>query len=84
MDPAKFLEEKKKEKALAEEMKNKYGTERGLCRIIIKHINDVATRMATKIMACKLLRKCRKEEVSAGVFIAAKQFGEGTTLSWAH
>jgi hypothetical protein len=53
-----------KEKALAEEMKKKYGTERGSCRIIIKRISDVTTRMATKIMACKLLKKCRKEEVS--------------------
>jgi hypothetical protein len=58
MDPAQFLEDKTKEKALAEEMKNKYDTERGTCRIIIKWISDIATRMATKIMACKLLRKC--------------------------
>jgi hypothetical protein len=29
MDPAQFLDDKTKEKALAEEMKNKYDTERG-------------------------------------------------------
>jgi hypothetical protein len=29
MDPTQFLEEKIKEKALAEEMKNKYGTDKG-------------------------------------------------------
>jgi hypothetical protein len=56
-----------KEKALDEEMKKKYGTERGSREIIIKRISDAMTRMATKIMACKLLRKCRKEEVPAGV-----------------
>jgi hypothetical protein len=66
-DPAQFLEDKTKEKALDEEMKKKYGTERGSRGIIIKCISDVATRMATKIMACKLLRKCSKEEVSTGV-----------------
>jgi hypothetical protein len=60
-----------KEKELAEEMKKKYGTKRGLHGIIIKHISDVATRMATKIMACKLLRKCCKEEVLVEVVIAA-------------
>ena len=37
-DPTQFLEDKMKEKALAEEMKNKYGTERGSCRIIIKRM----------------------------------------------
>jgi hypothetical protein len=36
MDPAQFLEDKTKEKALAEEMKKKYDTERGSRRIIIK------------------------------------------------
>jgi hypothetical protein len=41
--------------------------------IIIKIINDATTRMATKLMACKLLRKCRKEEVPAGVVAAAVQ-----------
>jgi hypothetical protein len=83
MDPTQFLEDKTKEKALAEEMKKKYGTERGSRGIIIKRISDIATRMATKIMACKLLRKCRKEEVSVGVVAAAAQCVEGTTLSWA-
>jgi hypothetical protein len=34
-DPAQFLEEKTKEKTLAEEMKKKYGTERGSHGIII-------------------------------------------------
>jgi hypothetical protein len=62
-------------------MKNKYGTERGSCRIIIKRISDAMTRMATKIMACKLLRKFRKEEVSTGVVAAATQYTEGTTLN---
>jgi hypothetical protein len=58
MDPTQFLDEKTKEKALTEEMKKKYGTDRGTRGIIIKRINDVTTQMATKIMACKLLRKC--------------------------
>jgi hypothetical protein len=82
-EPMQFLEDKTKEKALAEEMKKKYGTKRGSRGIIIKRISDAVTRMATKIMACKLLRKCRKEEVPAGVVAAATQCAEGTTLSWA-
>jgi hypothetical protein len=50
-DPAQFLEEKTKDKALAKEMKNKYGTERGSRRIIIGRISNSATRMPPKIMA---------------------------------
>jgi hypothetical protein len=77
MDPAQFLEEKTKEKSLAEEMKKKYDIERGSHGIIIKCISDIATRMATKIMACKFLRKCCKEEVPT------PQCAKGTTLNWA-
>ena len=52
-------------------MKNKYDTERGMHGIIIKRINDVMKKMAAKIMVCKLLRKCCKEEVPTGVVIVA-------------
>jgi hypothetical protein len=41
------------------------------------------TRITTKIIACKLLRKCRKEEVPFGVVVAVAQCAEGTTLNWA-
>jgi hypothetical protein len=64
-------------------MKKKYGRERGSRIIIIKCITNATTRMATKIMACKLLRKCHKEEVPFKVFVVAAQCVEGTTLSWA-
>jgi hypothetical protein len=82
-DPTHFLEDKTKEKELADEMKNKYGTKRGSRRIIIKCISDVVKRMATKIISCKLLSKCHKEKVLAGVFVATTQCEEGTTLNWA-
>jgi hypothetical protein len=78
-----FLDDKTKEKGLVEEMKKTYGMERGSPRIIIKRINDAAMRMATKLMACKLLRKCRKEEVLAGVVAATTQCANGTMISWA-
>jgi hypothetical protein len=55
MDPMQFMDDKAKEKELAEEMKKKYGTNRGARGIIIKRINDVATQMGTKILACMLL-----------------------------
>jgi hypothetical protein len=83
MDPTQFLKDKTKEKSLAKEMKNKYGTDRGMRGIIIKRINDVATQMAAKIMAYNLLRKCREEEFLVGVFAVAVPCVEGTKISWA-
>jgi hypothetical protein len=38
--------------------------------------------LGAKILACKLLRKCRKEEVPAGVIAVAAQCAEGTSMSW--
>jgi hypothetical protein len=64
-------------------MKKKYRMERGSRRIIIKRISDTSTQMATKIMACKLLRKCCKEEVPAGIVTYVAQCANDTMLSWA-
>jgi hypothetical protein len=77
-----YLNEKMKEKSLSEVMKKTYSIEKGSRGIIIKRINDAKTRMATKIMACKMLRKCRKEEVPTGVVAAAAQCANGTMLRW--
>jgi hypothetical protein len=60
------MDDKTKEKVLTEEMKKTYGIGRGLHRIIIKMINDATTSMETKLMACKILLKCCKEEVPVG------------------
>jgi hypothetical protein len=79
--PAQYLENKTKEKVLSEVMKKIYGTERGLCGIIIKSISDMTTRMATKLIACKFLRKCLKEEVPAWVVATTSQCANDTMLS---
>jgi hypothetical protein len=63
--PEKYLEEKTKEKSVSDEIKAKYGMERGNRGIWINDINDPTTRFATRLLGCKLMRKCRKEEVSA-------------------
>jgi hypothetical protein len=68
---------------LEKEMQKMYGIERGSCIIIIKCISYTTTRLATKLMACKFLRKCRKEEVPARVVTSKTQCIEGTMLSWA-
>jgi hypothetical protein len=38
--------------------------------------------LGAKILACKLLGKCRKDEVPAGVIAVASQCAEGTFVSW--
>jgi hypothetical protein len=83
MDPTHFLDDKAREKELEEYMKKKYGTDRGTRGIIIKRINDVVTQLGAQILACKLIRKCRREEFLAGVVAIVAQCAEGTTMSWA-
>jgi hypothetical protein len=82
MDPALILDDKSKEKALAEEMKKKYGTDKGTRGIIIKRINYVVTQLGAKILACKILRKFRKDKAPAGVIAVAAQCPEVTFMSW--
>jgi hypothetical protein len=83
MDPTLFLDDKTKEKALAEEMNKKYGTNRETRGIIIKMINNVARQLGAKLLACKLLRKCLREEIPTRVVAVAAQCTEGTSMSWA-
>jgi len=60
-----YLNEKTKKKSLPEEMKKTYDIERGFRGIIINIINEPAMILATKLMACKILMKCHKEEAPA-------------------
>jgi hypothetical protein len=81
MDPALIMGDKSKEKVLAEEMKKKYGTTRGMRGIMIKRVNNAATQLDAKILACKLVRKCCKEEVPARVIAVVAQCTEGTSIN---
>jgi hypothetical protein len=80
--PKNFLENKVHEKELAEQVKAQFHTTRVNRGIIIKEINDNMTRFVSKLMACKLLRKCRREEASAGVIAVAVQCTKGMMFSW--
>jgi hypothetical protein len=55
MDPAFFMDDKSKEKEVEE----------------MNWIKNASTQLGTKILACKLLRKCRREEVPVGVIAVA-------------
>jgi hypothetical protein len=81
--PEQYLDDRTKEKAIVEEINNKYGTDRGSMGMIIKQIIEPTMIFATKLMACKILRKCHKEEAPAGVIVAVVQCTKGSLLSWA-
>ena len=62
-------------------MNKKYGTTKGMSGIIIKQINNATTQLGTKILAFIFLRKCRKEEVPAGVVVVVAQCAKGSSMS---
>jgi hypothetical protein len=46
-----------KEKSISDEIKAKYGVERGNRGIRMSYINDPATRFTTILLGCKLMHK---------------------------
>jgi len=76
-----YWDDKTKDKAFTKEMNKTYGKKIGSHKIIIKRISDATTRMATKLMACKFLCKCHKEEVPTGVFAATTHCTNDTMLN---
>ena len=79
--PEKYMDDKTKEKSKENDIKNKYGTHRGSIGIIIRQINAPTTKFVIKMMACKLLIKCHKEESPIGVIETATQCEKGSLLS---
>jgi len=61
--PLPLFTDKSKEKSLLEKMKEKYETHRGACCLDIPSINDDTVKFMMQVLGCKLLRKCRKDQV---------------------
>jgi hypothetical protein len=76
-----YLDEKTKENTLEDKMKKTYGIVRGSRGIVINRISELVTRMETKILACKFLSKCHKEEAPTRVIVGAAQCVKGTLLN---
>jgi hypothetical protein len=53
-----YLDDKTQENAISNEIKAKYGAERGNIGIRINEISHVANWFATRLLSCKLMRKC--------------------------
>jgi hypothetical protein len=71
--PEEYLDNKAHEKDIVELVKSQFGTSRRKRGIFLRDINDNATRFSSKLMACKLLRKCRKEEAPSGIILVTTQ-----------
>jgi len=64
-----YLEDNTKENVISDEIKAKDAIDRGNRGININDINDLAEIFATMFLGCKLIWKCRKEELPAGVVV---------------
>jgi hypothetical protein len=66
-----------------ESMKEKFDTFRGKRGLDVKSISDKDVRFVTQVLACKLLCKCRKDEVPTAVISATEKCKEGVQMNWA-
>jgi hypothetical protein len=81
-DPLPLFTNKYKEKSLAEKMKDKYDTHRGARGLDISSIKDDIFRFAMYVMACKLLRKCHKDQVPKSAIETTEKCIAGVQMNW--
>lgn len=74
---------KSEDLVLAEDMKKKYKLDKKKRGYIISNIKDKGVCVATQLLAGKVIRKCRGNEVTAPVVMLAKQCPEGVQFNWA-
>jgi len=69
--------------ALAKAMKNKYKLEKKQRGYVITSIQDEGVRIATQLLAGKVMRKFFGNEVPPMVIALAKQCAKGVQFNWA-
>jgi hypothetical protein len=57
-------------------------TFRGACGLDVASINDDTVWFMMQVLACKLLRKCRKDQVPTGVIATTEKCVAGVQMSW--
>jgi len=65
-------------------MKDKFKLVKKSHRYSICSISDLAIKVATHILAGKVMRKCHADEVPIHVIALATQCIEGVQCNWAH
>ncbi len=81
-DPA-TIAEKSSNIALAEAMKAKYKLEKKKRGYSITSIKEKGVRVATQLLAGKVMRKCHADEVLVLVVALVEQCAEGVQFNWA-
>ena len=77
LNPAKAFGRKKSKCDLAEKMEDKFKIVEKLCEYLITSITDLVVKVSTYILASKVMRKCRADEVPTPVVSLAAQCIEG-------
>jgi hypothetical protein len=83
-DPTLLFVDKKNDKTLSESMREKFHTVRGVHGLDVPSICDPTIRIVMQALACKLLRKCRKDQVPIGVIVVTEKCVEGVSMSGHH
>jgi hypothetical protein len=76
-DPTLLFVDKKSDMALSEAMREKFHIVRGVHRLDVPSIYDPTIRIVTQVLTCKLLKKCRKDQVPTSVIVVAEKCVEG-------
>lgn len=83
-DPAPLFADKRTDKTVAAQVTVQHGATRGKRGLKVDEIKDKAAWFGMQLLAGKLLRNQRPNEVSAGCIRAAAKCAMGVTMSWAH
>jgi hypothetical protein len=52
------------------------------CGLDVASISDDCVKFAMQVLACKLLRKCRRDQVPAGAITVTEKCVEGVQMNW--
>jgi hypothetical protein len=61
----------------ADQFSHKYGTQKGLCGMMISTIQEPELRFSTQVLAGKLIIKCQKGECLVGVLFSIERCTQG-------
>jgi hypothetical protein len=81
-DPSLLFSDKNNEKTLSESMIEKFHTHIGVCGLDVESICDPTMRFVTQVLACKLLRKCQKDQVLVTVIVVDENYVKGMQMKW--
>jgi len=81
-DPNLLFANKKHDRIVSEAMRENFHNIRGVHRMDVPIIYDPTIIFVTQELVCKLLKKCRKNQVSIGVIALTEKCVEGVLMNW--